>query len=821
LAASLLGGIVLALIFAGVALGLEEACRPSLVERQRYGFVAVSSDWPQNFDVDSLQAGWYVDFQPYGSPPGGMDRALMIRVRSDLLPNLIQLGALVDDNPGAIWLVGNEPDCIWQDDVWPEEYARIYHDLYTFIKGRDLTSQVAAGGIVQPTPLRLEYLDRVLAAYKAQYGKAMPVDIWHIHNAILNEQRGGWGADIPPGIDAEQGVIRAIDDNDNVAIFEDQIWAFRQWLAENGYTGYPVIVTEYGVLMPKEYGFTEARVKAFMTNTFQFLSSTTDLALGDPSDGYRLVQRWAWFSLDVQPWDEQTGEGFNGNLFDPFAGSITTFGLHYADQTSSFPPLNYVDLGLATRQMPQLPLVVSPTQAVTIPVEVRVVNGGTADSGSFGVRLTYDGPVSDAPEQVIANLPPSSSEWITFTLTDLPVGNYALLLEIDPDGQVDESAECNNQATWGFVVPRYRWYAPLALVRSGVSASQKDGIRAVGDDQSAIAGTAGVKAPPGERAAGFVEWPVPAAANYPAQIALHEGDGALAVWVTGRDGNGIACFDSQAEGWDTYQVPGSQPWGLALDEDANVWFAETAADKIGKLIAASGTISEYVVTAGSQPWGVALDGSGMVWFTERAGDRLGQLDPATGNVIEYPLTAGAQPGGIAAYGDYVWFAETGINKLGRFKISTGEIREFASFPPNPPLVGPQDVAVISPGNPWLTEMEGNKITLFYWSTLQNFYPIAVHTPDSEPYGIAVEGSEAVWFTERAANKLGRYGRYSVSGLLFEYPLPTPGSLPTDVAVDSAGCAWYAAPGANRIGRLCRPENSLTYLPLTFRGLTSQ
>ncbi len=87
----------------------------------------------------------------------------MIRIFEGYQVNPDRLGPVVEANPGVIWLIGNEPDCIWQDNVRPEEYARIYHDLYAFIKSRDASSQVAAGGIVQPTPLRLEYLNRVSA----------------------------------------------------------------------------------------------------------------------------------------------------------------------------------------------------------------------------------------------------------------------------------------------------------------------------------------------------------------------------------------------------------------------------------------------------------------------------------------------------------------------------------------------------------------------------------------------------------------------------------------------------------------------------------
>jgi hypothetical protein len=58
-----------------------------------------------------------------------------------------------------------------------------------------------------------------------------------------------------------------------------------------------LIVTEYGILMPADYGFPSNRVQGFMLDTFEFFRSAADPALGYPEDGYRLVQRWCWYSL--------------------------------------------------------------------------------------------------------------------------------------------------------------------------------------------------------------------------------------------------------------------------------------------------------------------------------------------------------------------------------------------------------------------------------------------------------------------------------------------------------------------------------------------
>jgi streptogramin lyase len=819
-----LTSLVVLFLLGGGAWAAAPGTISSLTPRQRYGFVANSPNWSQSVDVASLRAGWYVSFtEPTCTAVEGMAQAQGLRTYAGQTVNPDKLGALVDSYPGILWLIGNEPDCIWQDNVVPEEYARIYHDMYTFIKDRDPSSQVSPGGIVQPTPLRLEYLDRVLAAYQDQYGQAMPVDVWNIHTAILNEEQGGWGADIPPGLDATAGVIRGPGDNDNMTIFAEQIGAFRQWMADRGYGGYPLVVTEYGILMPDDLGFGPDRVNAFMSATFDFMETASDPLLGDPDDGYHLVQRWAWFSLDVPPWDPITGAGFNGNLYDPDTWSITAFGQHYASRTSGFSALAYTDLTISAVQVTPTNELAGPGQAITRSLEIQVANSGTLDAGSMAVRLSYDGPLSGTLEATLPGLPAGSAQWVPFTLTHLPAGRYSLSATVDPGQQVTESLECNNDLTTMLLAPSDQIYLPTIL---------RQGTPAAGQGQASARPAVPVryaldKLPPStfhlshssfqpptsnlqSPTSTIREFAVPT--SYPAQIVI-DADGG--VWISERDGNEIARFDPQTETWEQYSIDtaDSQPWGIDLDAAGTVWFAETAADKIGKLDPATSIIVEYELEAGSEPWGVSAS-NGVIWFTERAANRIGKLIVSTGAITEYPLpTANAEPAGIDAGGGYVWFSEAAADQIGRLTIADGSITERAPKPPRPALDEPRDIVITSAGNPWFTETAGNKITLYYIGSTTDFYQHTLYTSNSEPYGLALQGNTAVWFTERAGNKLGRYTGHNPP---YEYSLPAPNHLPTDIAIDGDGCAWYTAPGTDQIGQYCLILQR-AYLPQILRN----
>lgn len=226
--------------------------------------------------------------------------------------------------PGAVWIIGNEPDVIWQDNTTAEAYAAIYHDLYTFIKERDPSARIAIAGVAQPSPLRLAYLEKVLETYQELYGGPMPVDIWTVHAFILREQRDSWGVGIPPGMEETSGLLYEIEDHDDLNIFGQSLVAFRRWMAQNGYGGYPLAVTEFGILHPSDYGFPPEAVMTFMLGALDIMASAGD-DTGDPADNYRLVQNWFWYSV----YDD--GDFPTGNLYDARQGELTVIGRAYRD----------------------------------------------------------------------------------------------------------------------------------------------------------------------------------------------------------------------------------------------------------------------------------------------------------------------------------------------------------------------------------------------------------------------------------------------------------------------------------------------------------
>jgi len=289
--------------------------------RQRFGIGVPFPPLPEGA-ADELTVGWYLAWRVLESPvrPNGSDFWQMIRLSEQgFWPDEATIRRVAQAQPGTTWLIGNEPDVIWQDNVIPARYADLYHQLYRLLKEVDPTCRVAIGGVTQPTPLRLRYLDEVLSTYEQRYGTPMPVDVWNVHNFILPEKRDSWGVDIPPGLEVDEGVLYDLEDHDDLEIFKQQLIDFRRWLAERGQQEKPLIVSEYGILMPADYGFGPERVARFLSGTYDFMLTAADERSGYPADEYRLVQAWAWYSLSDNRYP-------TGNLIDFESGALTPLG---------------------------------------------------------------------------------------------------------------------------------------------------------------------------------------------------------------------------------------------------------------------------------------------------------------------------------------------------------------------------------------------------------------------------------------------------------------------------------------------------------------
>jgi hypothetical protein len=398
-----------------------------------------------NYAYAPLNLGWYVSYGTSSSPlePGDVEFVQTVRLHQaktgwcrdcytvpysyTLSPEPTALRSMVLANPGMTWLIGNEPDRRdWnggrQDEIVPELYAQAYYEASQVIRQADPTAKVGIGGVVQATPLRLKYLDRIWNEYQRLYGRRMgdDVDVWNTHAFILREKKNDWGAEIPAGLADTSGLLVQPGDNDRLDLFQQEIFRFRTWMSSKGERNKPLYITEFGINMP-EYYVSASEVKKFMSGALEFLLNYKDSNLGYPRDENRLVQRAMWYSLDDSK-DAHEVEDYADSLFSAVTHQRQAYGDNWVTYVQNLAHIEayqpHTSLSLLLDTDPTSFYDPAGTQAFTFTLRAQVANGGNiATTTGNNIQVSFwDGPPGEAGSQQIGS---------TRVLSDVPgCGGY-------------------------------------------------------------------------------------------------------------------------------------------------------------------------------------------------------------------------------------------------------------------------------------------------------------------------------------------------------------------------------------------------------------
>ena len=430
----------------------------------RFGITSVLGS--EGYDIAGLGVGSYLDWGAVTNPdlPDGVEYIRVLRVRNDLYQQTLDnLPTWVQGNPGSIWVVGNEPDTTYegQDGILPEDYAERYYQLATIIRSMDPSARIGFGSVVQPTPIRIRYLNRAWNQLVDDAGSPAVasglIDIWSIHSFILNEQVGYWGTGIPPGFEDDHEdavIITDLTDTYSIAIYQERIINFRNWMASMGEREKPLWITEYGSLLPPidppegpDYANVSDQDSAnFMLATFDFMLSAIDGQIGLPTDNDHLVQRWFWYSLNDYRYH------FGGTIFDPENGNLPTI------VGEAF--MGYQPLSLAQPDLFPISLLVAPVSynfdrtLVNYRLDLRIGNALLADTSSSAQAWIYDGdpdaggtliagPILSDAIQRCGGTQVVSATWMGVQ----PLTQHTLYVQVDPVGVADTNPD-NNQASF-------------------------------------------------------------------------------------------------------------------------------------------------------------------------------------------------------------------------------------------------------------------------------------------------------------------------------------------------------------------------------------
>ena len=478
----------------------------------RYGTAGFTSQ--QLAWLPTLKTGWHVTFYATTPYTGEGEHVGIIRVSQDrngsvYLPTYTttpaltnaELGAVVSASPGKLWLVGNEPDVAdVQDDTYPSMYARIYHDVYEFIKQRDPSAQVGVAGLSMATPGRLQYLDIVWDTYLSLYGTPMPVDVWNIHVYILSEynptgtQGDGklaLGTDpalaknspylpLPYSQQCPLDNVYCRAEHDDVDIFIEQMVAMRQWMKDHGQRDKPLILSEFGLLYPyveenggcflsDEFGncFTPTRVNNYLYDTMQWLEAASSLDLGYPADDHRLVQQWLWFSLYV---DAEVSGGSSNLLKDNYLSFVggdingmSEVGMFYQQQIASYEL--YANL-FAVEAMPTVENIQAPASTVDAEISVEFFNNGNqAITDPFTVSFYKDANLTQLIDSVTINPTVNGCARLGYvasvTWPSLSSGTHHFWVKLDSANVISEDVESDNVVSGVVLVDPEDIYLPF------------------------------------------------------------------------------------------------------------------------------------------------------------------------------------------------------------------------------------------------------------------------------------------------------------------------------------------------------------------------
>jgi virginiamycin B lyase len=200
------------------------------------------------------------------------------------------------------------------------------------------------------------------------------------------------------------------------------------------------------------------------------------------------------------------------------------------------------------------------------------------------------------------------------------------------------------------------------------------------------------------------------------------------------------------------------------------------------------------------PFGVTAGPLGSEWFS--LADGIARVDHQ-GTVHTYPVpTTDPNVGWLTASSSgAIWFSERGSGKVGRIEPN-GAIREYQL-----PGQGQQGIVLPGNGDVYIAEQFSGDIARLDPAT-GHVTTYAVPN-DGDPLGLAVGADGAIWFTERAA---ARVGRMTLDGHFSEFPL-TPGAFPNRIVRAQDGAIWFTELFGEKVGRIT-VDGQMTEYPVS-------
>jgi virginiamycin B lyase len=155
------------------------------------------------------------------------------------------------------------------------------------------------------------------------------------------------------------------------------------------------------------------------------------------------------------------------------------------------------------------------------------------------------------------------------------------------------------------------------------------------------------------------------------------------------------------------------PYGMAIDANQYVWFAERRTDKVGKVDPKTGEIMEIdIPTKNAVLRRMQADSNGNLWFGQFGGlGKLAMIDYKTGKITEYATPtkhSGAYSVDVDLTRNFVWVNEMMADQIARFDPRTKTFVEY-SIPTRNSSIRRIEVDPSRPSRVWFTGLHRDTV----------------------------------------------------------------------------------------------------------------
>lgn len=263
------------------------------------------------------------------------------------------------------------------------------------------------------------------------------------------------------------------------------------------------------------------------------------------------------------------------------------------------------------------------------------------------------------------------------------------------------------------------------------------------------------------------------------------------------------------------------PMGLAVSPDGGVWIASTYADQLVRFDPETRTVRRLQLEPRAHPVGIMADRRGAIWFAASGLGRVDRVEPDGTTIRQFGipsmLTARfAIPSPWALAMDelrrQVWFTVQSDGLIARLAMDAQPIRRgfvVSELKLGSPETRPYGVAVDARGTVWVAEVGADSLARLDEQGNMNRLRLR---KGSQPQNVAAAPDGTIWVTLFGGHELLRVDPVTLG--LRAWPMPSGrSSSPDAVVVDRAGAVWVSEFTGNAIVRFDPLRERFTRFPL--------